>query len=153
MIDVDSDKRLAARHHCQLIDQTLYNAFGERQVATIYTPANDYEVILEDDPQFQRTYRRCHRLYVPATRAPQVPLICRRHGSLLGRPAHRQSPGPASRGHAMSFNLAPGVSLGQAVDSDQRRFSAELELPVTLQGGFQGTAQVFQIIARAQGRC
>ena len=68
-IDIDRDSRLAARHLASLIDETLYDAFGQRQVATMYTSTNQYKVILEVKPEFQNDPTALSRIYVPGPAA------------------------------------------------------------------------------------
>ncbi len=131
------------------IRRTLYSAFGQRQVATIYTPSNSYEVILELAPQFRDDVRSISSLYVPTSNNNLVPL------SEVATVSHRAA--PVSVDHQatlpsvlLSFNLAPGTSLGQAVQkiNDAER---DMHLPATLTTSFQGTAQVFTDSLKGQG--
>ena len=155
--DVASDQQSAAPHisitvdraaayrlglSASLIDQTLYDAFGQRQVATIYTATNQYKVILEVEPQFQDDPAALSKIYIPAPGGAQVPLSAVAHYTSKVEPltVSHQGVFPAV---TLSFNLAPNVSLGQAVDGIQR-LTARLGAPPTLQGSFQGTAQAFQ---------
>jgi hydrophobe/amphiphile efflux-1 (HAE1) family protein len=155
--DVASDQQIAAPHIAvqidrdaaarlgispQLIDDTLYDAFGSRQVATTYTSTNQYKVILEVQPQFQADPTALSKLYVVAAGGARVPLSTFAHfePKVESLSVNHQGQFPAV---TLSFNLAPGTSLGQAVDRiNQMR--GQLKAPVTLQGTFQGTAQAFQ---------
>ena len=124
------------------IDNTLYDAFGQRQVSTIYEAYNQHHVVLEADPALALEPASLNRLFVNSTNGQQVPL-----GSVAAfEPSHtslsvnHQSQFPAV---TISFNLATGVALGEATDI-VRKATEELRLPSTIHGSFQGTAQVFQ---------
>jgi hydrophobe/amphiphile efflux-1 (HAE1) family protein len=155
--DVASDQQSAAPHiaitvdrtaasrlglSAALIDQTLYDAFGQRQVATIYTATNQYKVILEVLPQFQKDPDALAKIYVAGPNGVQVPLSAVAHYASKVRPltVSHQGVFPAV---TLSFNLAPGAALGQAVDAI-RGAAARLGAPPTLNASFQGTAQAFQ---------
>ncbi len=123
------------------IEQTLYNAYGSRQISTIYTPTNEYMVILELKPEFQRNVSALSMLYVRAADGNLIPLSA--VADL------KPTVGPLSVNHTgqfpsvtLSFNLKPGVSLGQAVDAVNKL--ARANLPPTITTSFQGTAQAFQ---------
>jgi HAE1 family hydrophobic/amphiphilic exporter-1 len=152
VVDIDNDKASQYGITLDAIKNTLYSSFGERQVSTIYTPSNDYEVILEAAPEFQRDPEALQRVYVRptvgATTTP-VPLgaIATVHQSLAPLTVNHQGQLPSV---TISFNLAPGVSLGDAVQRIQQA-EREMNLPVTISTGFQGTAQVFQDSLRGQG--
>ncbi len=148
-VDVDREKSAVYGVSVDQVRQTLYDAFGSRQVATIYTPANDYEVILETKPEFQQSPNDLDRVYVKTTNGTVVPL------SAVTRFVH--TVGPLQVNHqgqqpsvTISFNLAPNFSLGQAVDAIQS-LEREERLPASITTGFQGTAQVFQDLLRGQG--
>jgi hydrophobe/amphiphile efflux-1 (HAE1) family protein len=155
--DVASDQQSAAPHiaivvdrvaasrlglSAALIDQTLNDAFGQRQVATIYTATNQYKVVLEVQPQFQQDPAALSKIYVAAPGGAQVPLsaIARYTSKVEPLTVSHQGVFPAV---TLSFNLAPNAALGQAVDAIQS-LAAELGAPPTLRGSFQGTAQAFQ---------
>jgi hydrophobe/amphiphile efflux-1 (HAE1) family protein len=155
--DVASDQQIAAPHvsitvdrdaasrlglSATLIDQTLYDAFGQRQVATIYTATNQYKVILEVAPQFRSDPDALSKIYVPAPSGAQVPLssVARFTSTVEPLSVSHQGQFPAI---TLSFNLAPGKSLGQAVDAIDA-LAAKLNAPPTLNSSFQGTAQAFQ---------
>jgi hydrophobe/amphiphile efflux-1 (HAE1) family protein len=128
----------------QLIDDTLYDAFGQRQVAQYFTQLNSYHVILEVTPELQGRVDSLERIYLrsPVTGQP-VPLSTFVKAdatpvSLLAVNHQGQFPSVT-----LSFNLRPGVALGQAVDAI-RQAETEMGRPVTLIASFQGTAQVFQ---------
>src|SRR5207237_7047599 len=128
----------------QLIDDTLYDAFGQRQVTQYFTQLNSYHVILEILPELQGNLDTLNKLYVksPAT-GDQVPLSTfATWTSVPVRPLSISHQGqfPAI---TISFNLAQGAALGQATDAVQKAM-AELGAPATLNSSFQGTAQAFQ---------
>jgi multidrug efflux pump subunit AcrB len=142
-IDVDRDAAYRLGLSASLIDQTLYDAFGQRQVATIYTATNQYKVVLEVQPQFQNdTTTALSKLYVSGPNGAQVPLSAVSHLASKVTPLSVSHQGvfPAV---TLSFNLAPGVALGQAVEA-LRATAERLHAPPTLNGSFQGTAQAFQ---------
>jgi hydrophobic/amphiphilic exporter-1 (mainly G- bacteria), HAE1 family len=128
----------------QLIDDTLYDAFGQRQVTQYFTQLNSYHVILEILPELQGSFDTLDKLYVKSpTTGDQVPLSA--FASWTSVPVR-----PLSISHqgqfpaiTISFNLAQNVALGQATDAIQRAM-AELGTPATLNSSFQGTAQAFQ---------
>ncbi|MEP9378109.1 efflux RND transporter permease subunit [Aquabacter sp. CN5-332] len=141
-IDLEKDKAAALGITEDQLRNALYTQFGTRQVATLYTPTNQYAVIVEAQPRFQQDAADLGRVYLRTSSGAVVPLetvadIRRTVGPL--QIAHQQQQ-PAV---TISFNLAPGVSLGQAVEAigvAQR----DANLPATVSTGFQGTAQVFQ---------
>src|SRR5262249_22514716 len=116
--------------------------FGQRQVATIYTATSQYKVILEVKPEFQDDPSALSKIYIPGPGGTQVPLSTFAHFTTKVEPlsVNHQGQFPAV---TLSFNLAPGFSLGQAVDKVQAMM-AQLRAPQTLDGSFQGTAQAFQ---------
>jgi hydrophobe/amphiphile efflux-1 (HAE1) family protein len=155
--DVASDQQIASPHvavevdrnaasrlglSLSLIDQTLYDAFGQRQISTIYTSAHQYKLILEVAPQFQNDISALSRIYVTSNSGSRVPLTAVAHLTSKVEPLtiNHQGQFPAV---TLSFNVAPGFSLGQAVERIQS-IERDLKTPITLQGSFQGTAQAFQ---------
>ncbi len=141
-ITVDRDQASRLGLTADQIDQTLYDAFGQRQVATIYTATNQYKVILEVAPQFRDDPSTLSEIYVSSPTGAQVPLSAFAHFTRTLQPlsVSHQGEFPAV---TLSFNLAPGKSLGQAVDAINR-LTESLDVPPTLTGSFQGTAQAFQ---------
>ncbi|MCP1830924.1 multidrug efflux pump subunit AcrB [Bradyrhizobium sp. USDA 4532] len=127
-----------------MIDDTLYDAFGQRQVTQYFTQLNSYHVILEILPELQGKLDTLNKLYIKSpTTGDEVPLsaFCK-WTTIPVRPlaiAH-QGQFPAT---TISFNLAQGVALGQATDAIQNAV-ADLGAPATLSSSFQGTAQAFQ---------
>ncbi len=124
------------------IDNTLYDAFGQRQVSTMYTPLNQYHVVMEVEPKFWQSPDGLKYTYVRSTTGQLVPLSAFSH--------YEPSTAPLAVNHqgqfpsvTISFNLAPGAALGTAVDAIQAA-EAELRLPGSIRGSFQGTAQAFQ---------
>src|SRR5262250_398181 len=141
-IDIDRDVAYRLGLSAALIDQTLYDAFGQRQVATIYTATNQYKVILEVQPQFQHDPNLLSAIYVSSPGGAQVPLSSFAHFTRKTEPLIISHQGifPAV---TLSFNLAPGVALGEAVEKIQAA-ADRLHVPGTLNTSFQGTAQAFQ---------
>ena len=148
-IDVDREKSAVYGLTVDQVRQELYNAFGVRQVATIYSPVNYYQVILETQPEFQVGPDDLARVYLKTTNGTTVPLsaVTRFERTVGPLQVNHQGQQPAV---TISFNLAPGFSLGQAVDAIQN-LEREERLPATITTGFQGTAQVFQDSLRGQG--
>jgi hydrophobe/amphiphile efflux-1 (HAE1) family protein len=142
VVDIDRDAAYRLGLSLSLIDQTLYDAFGQRQVATIYTSTSQYKVILEVQPEFQNDVAALSRIYVPGPNGAQVPLSAIAHLSTKVEPmtVNHQGQFPSV---TLSFNVAPGVSLGQAVEKIQA-LQDDLRIPQTLLGTFQGNAQAFQ---------
>jgi multidrug efflux pump subunit AcrB len=127
-----------------LIDDTLYDAFGQRQVAQYFTQLNSYHVVLEVPPGMQKTPADLGRIYLtsPIT-GQQVPLAVLVHESTEPQgflSVNHQGQFPSV---TLSFNLQPGVALGQAVEAIDKA-AAEMGLPGSMLATFQGTAQAFQ---------
>jgi len=145
-LQLQINRDTAARYGIQpqLIDDTLYDAFGQRQVTQYFTQLNSYHVILEILPEMQGNLDTLNKLYVksPAT-GDQVPLST--FATWTSVPVRSLSISHQGQFPAItiSFNLAQGVALGQATDSVQKAM-AELGAPATLNSSFQGTAQAFQ---------
>jgi HAE1 family hydrophobic/amphiphilic exporter-1/multidrug efflux pump len=146
MVSVTIDRDQAARFGLQpsVIDNTLYDAFGQRQVTQYFTQLNSYHVILEVTPALQGDPDSLKKLYIksPLT-GQQVPLSTfakfnTQQVTYLS--INHQGQFPAV---TLSFNLAPGVALGDAVDAINKE-AAGIRLPATITGTFQGTAQAFQ---------
>ncbi|MGZ5836828.1 MAG: efflux RND transporter permease subunit, partial [Xanthobacteraceae bacterium] len=148
-ITVDREKSAVYGLTVDQVRQELYKAFGARQVATIYSPVNYYQVILETQPEFQVGPDDLARVYLKTTNGTTVPLsaVTRFERTVGPLQVNHQGQQPAV---TISFNLAPGLSLGQAVDAIQN-LEREERLPATITTGFQGTAQVFQDSLRGQG--
>jgi multidrug efflux pump len=139
IIDRDTASRLGVS--TQAIDDTLYDAFGQRQISTIFTQLNLYRVILEVKPGFSTDAQSLASLYVRAASGTPIPL------SQLVRVEPGTAPLALShqgqfRAITLSFNTAPGVSLGQAVDAISQARS-ELDVPPGVHASFQGAAQAF----------
>ncbi len=147
-VDIDRDKASSLGVTAQAIENTLYYAYGDRQVSTIYAPNNTYEVIMEVEPKYQLSPAALSLLYVPSSTGELVPLKAVADIT--------QSVGPLSINHTgqipsvtLSFNLAPGVPLGNAVDKVEAL--ARKTLPATITTSFQGTAQAFQSSVKGLG--
>jgi multidrug efflux pump len=139
-IDRDTASRLGILP--QTIDDTLYDAFGQRQVSTIFTQLNQYHVILEVDPTFQQNPDALKQIYVHSSNGTQVPLSAFCQFSTESTPiaVNHQGQFPVV---TLSFNLAEGVSLGQAVNAIKIA-QQDIGLPASIHAGFEGTAQAFQ---------
>jgi HAE1 family hydrophobic/amphiphilic exporter-1 len=148
-IQIDREKAAVYGATIDQVRQELYDAFGVRQVATIYTPVNYYQVILETAPEFQVGPDDLARVYLKTTNGTTVPLsaVTRFERTVGPLQVNHQGQQPAV---TISFNLGPGMSLGQAVDAIQN-LERDERLPATITTGFQGTAQVFQDSLRGQG--
>jgi multidrug efflux pump subunit AcrB len=140
VIDRDAAARLGVSPDA--IDNTLYDAFGQRQVATIYEQYNQHHIILEVTPEYELDPASLSKIYVASNAGPQVPLasVAKFTTSNTSLSVNHQSQFPAV---TISFNLATGVSLGKAAELIQSA-AQELRMPSSVQGSFQGTAQVFQ---------
>ena len=141
---VTYDRDTAARFSIspQLIDNTLYDAFGQRQVSTMYKTLNQYHVIMEAAPQYWQDPSFLSKIYVKSPHGQVVPLSAIAHYSSSTAPltvAH-QGLSPAV---TLSFNLAPGIALGDAVDAIEEA-AAKVGLPPTIHTTFAGTAQAYQ---------
>ncbi|MGA7992358.1 MAG: efflux RND transporter permease subunit [Thermoanaerobaculia bacterium] len=140
-VTIDRDKASALGLTASQVEDALNNAYGTRQVSTIYTSTNEYQVILEFLEQYQTNPAALSLLYVRNTAGTLVPL------SSVAR--FEESAGPLAVNHlgqvpssTLSFNVKPGVALGDATSRVRR--AADAILPLTIPATFQGTAQVFQ---------
>ena len=140
VIDRDAAARLGVSP--TIIDNTLYDAFGQRQVSTLYKRYNQHHVILEAESGFLLSPSSLNQLYVKSSTGKQIPLSAVAHfqSTNANLSVNHQGQFPAV---TISFNMAPGVSLGQATEIIQQA-AQELRMPATVLGSFQGTAQVFQ---------
>ena len=148
-VDIDRDKARTMGISASDIENTLYNAFGQRQISTIYTASNEYYVIMEVLPQYQRDPVALSKLYVRSSN-PQPGVAGSTLVPLSAVTRLRQDVAPVSVAHygqlpavTISFNLAPGVSIGQAVDEIEETMR-QMNVPSTVTTTFQGTAQAFQ---------
>jgi hydrophobe/amphiphile efflux-1 (HAE1) family protein len=141
-IEIDRDAASRMGISPSLIDETLYDAFGQRQVANLYTSTSQYKLILEVQPEFQDDPTALSKIFVIGPGGAQIPLSAFTHfvPKVEALSINHQGQFPAV---TLSFNLAPGWALGQAVDKIQAMM-AQLRVPGTLDGSFQGTAQAFQ---------
>ncbi len=142
-VSLDIDRGTASRLGItpQVIDDTLYDAYGQRQISTMFTELNQYRVILTVKPQFQQHPDGLKSIYLRGTNNGQVPLsaitrVTETTGPLI---VNRLGQFPAV---TLSFNLAPGTALGEAVPVVEEA-ARRLGLPASIQGSFQGTAQAF----------
>jgi multidrug efflux pump len=137
------DRRTAMRVGIttQSIDNALYDAFGQRQVSTLFTQLNQYHVILEVQPQFRQNPRNLQTIYIQSTTGRAVPFSAFTAASNSSMPILISHIGqfPAT---TVSFNLAPHAALGEAVNAI-RKVEKQMPAPVAMQTSFQGTAQAF----------
>ena len=126
----------------QLIDDTLYDAFGQRQVSIMYTPLNQYHVVMEVAPLFWQDPSTLHDIYVRSPTGAQVPLsaVARYEPASTLLSVNHQGQFP---GVTLSFNMAPGVSLSEVVQAIEKSMR-DIGLPGDIRGSFQGTAKAFQ---------
>ena len=150
-ITLDIDRVTAGRLgvDVQAIDNTLYDAFGQRQVATLYSPVNQYHVVMQVIPKYQLTPDALRHLYVRSSttnRLIPLSLVATVHQGLSPITINHQGLFTAV---TLSFNLAPGVALGDAVNAIH---DAEIKsgMPETVTGSFQGTAQAFQASLKSE---
>jgi multidrug efflux pump len=139
-IDRDTASRLGVTP--QAIDNALYDAFGQRQVSTIYQELNQYHVVMEVDPRYQQSPAALETTYVTSSNGTMIPLSTVAHfgPDNTALAVNHQGQFPSS---TISFNLAPGVSLGQATQVIEQAKN-EIQFPATIHGSFQGTAAAFQ---------
>jgi HAE1 family hydrophobic/amphiphilic exporter-1 len=149
LVNIDEDRALSLGVDADKVRDTLYSAYGTRHVADIFRPFNSYSVLLEVDPKYQEATEHLQHLYVRGTSGQLVPM-----GSFISA---GPSVGPLTINHqgqvpsvTISFNLAPGISLGQAVDRIGE-IERQAGLPATVATGFQGNAQEFQKSLAGQG--
>ncbi|MGI8744985.1 MAG: efflux RND transporter permease subunit [Bryobacteraceae bacterium] len=141
MVNIDREKAQALGVTPDQVENALYDSYGNRQISIIYAPSNEYYVIMEVLPQDQRNPIELSKLYISASGGKVVPLDA---VATLTRTV-----GPLTVTHTgqlpsatISFNLKPGYSLGQAVNSIEQAVR-ELRVPITITGSFQGSAQAF----------
>ncbi|HEV2689730.1 MAG TPA: efflux RND transporter permease subunit, partial [Bryobacteraceae bacterium] len=145
-LDIDRDKAQALGVTAEQIENALYDAYGNREISTIYTPSNEYFVIMETLPKDQRDPAALSKLYLSSSAGTGAGrLIPLDEVARLTRTV-----GPLSVNHTgqlpsvtVSFNLRPGMSLSQAVRGIDQSLT-ELRLPITITGSYQGSAQAFQ---------
>jgi multidrug efflux pump len=126
----------------QAIDNTLYDAFGQRQVSTMFTALNQYHVVMEVDPQFWQSPEGLSDIYLRSTNSGQIPLsaITRYQATTAPITVSHQGQFPAV---TISFNLAPGMALSQAVKTIEQ-MQQQMGMPTSIHGSFAGTLQAFQ---------
>jgi multidrug efflux pump len=140
VIDRDTAGRLGVE--AEDIDNALYDAFGQRQVSTMYRPLNQYHVVMEVALEFQQTTEALQNIYLRSTSGTPIPLAAFTHfePSNMSLAVNHQSQFPAV---TISFNLAPGASLGQATQAIEK-VQQSIAFPATIQASFQGTAAAFK---------
>jgi HAE1 family hydrophobic/amphiphilic exporter-1 len=142
MVNIDRDRAVALGVTPAVVQNALFSAFSDREVSVIYAPADEYQVILEVDPRYQRSPQALSKLYVRSSGGSLVPL------DAVTRISRRT--GPLNINHfgqlpavTISFNLLPGMSLGQAATAVDGAVS-DLRMPATISTAFQGTVKEFQ---------
>jgi multidrug efflux pump len=142
MVQVDRDTAARFAISAQLVDNILYDAFGQRQVSTMYAKLNQYHVVMEAAPEFWQNPHFLDHMYLKSPAGEEVPL------SAVAR--HAPETAPLAVNHqglfpsvTISFNLRPGVPLGEAVDAIQNT-AGRVNLPATISTGFAGTAHAYQ---------
>jgi HAE1 family hydrophobic/amphiphilic exporter-1 len=140
-VEIDRDKAHALGVSAQAIEEALYTAYGSRQISTIYAPNNEYWVIMEVEPQYQRDPSTLSLLYVRSTGGELIPLdtVVKLTPSLGPLQINHSGQLPSA---TISFDLAPGASLGKALQ-EVRRLAANT-LPDTITASYEGTAQAFE---------
>ena len=140
VIDRDTASRMGITP--QTLDNALYDAFGQRQVSTMYRPLNQYHVVMEVAQQFQQTPEALQNIYLRSTTGSAIPLAAFTHFEPSNTPlaVNHQGQVPSA---TISFNLAPGVSLGQATDAIEKA-ERTIGFPPSITASFQGTAAAFQ---------
>ncbi|MBV9669698.1 MAG: efflux RND transporter permease subunit, partial [Acidobacteriales bacterium] len=144
------DRTTAARLgvNPQAIDTTLYSAFGQRQVSTMYTGINQYHVVLEVLPEFQENPASLNSIYVRSNTGTAIPIstFTQLRTVLTSLTVNHQGQFPST---TLSFALAPGVALSEAVDAVQRA-EDEIGMPANVHGAFAGTAKAFQASLKSE---
>jgi len=127
----------------QAIDDALYDSFGQRQITTLFTQLNQYHLILETMPEFQTDPQKLQDVYVHSASGSTIPLSAFAHFESGSAPLtiNHQGQFPSV---TISFNLAPGVALGDATEVIEQA-QQELKMPLSIQAAFQGTAQSFKV--------
>ena len=140
VIDRDTASRLGIT--AAAIDQVLYDAFGQREVSTMYTGLNQYYVVMEVDPKYQLSPDALNGIYVKSSTGAMVPLstFAKYDSERTSLAVNHQGQYPAV---TLTFNLAPNVALGDAVTALEK-VQAEMNMPSAIHATFQGTAQAFQ---------
>jgi multidrug efflux pump subunit AcrB len=141
---LEYDRDTAARFGItsQLLDNTLYDAFGQRPVSVMYKSLNQYQVIMEAAPQYGQSPAGLRDIYVLSSSGNEVPLSAVTRYSTTTAPLSISHQGQFAA-VTLSFNLAPGKALGDAVDAINQA-EQKVNLPSTVRGSFQGTAEVYQ---------
>src|SRR6202030_3571685 len=148
-VEIDRNKASSLGVSAQEIEATLYDAYGQRQVSTIFAPTNQYWVVMELQPRYQTDPSVLSLLYVRSATGALVPL-----NSVA---TLKPTVGPLAINHlgqlpavTLSFDLRPGVAIGDAIKEIDKA-TAEMRLPATVTGVYQGTAQAFQSSLQGMG--
>ena len=138
------DRDMASRFgiSAELLDNTLYDAFGQRQVSTMFTSLNQYHVVMEVSPEYGLSPEALRNIYITSSAGQQVPLSTLAHYASTTAPLTINHQGPFSC-VTLSFNLAPGAALGDAVNAINNA-KQKIGFPEAVRGAFAGTAQVYQ---------
>jgi multidrug efflux pump len=138
------DRDMASRFgiSASLLDNTLYDAFGQRQVSTMYKSLNQYHVVMEASPEYGLNPEALRNIYITSAAGQQVPLSALAHYASTTAPLTINHQGPFAC-VTLSFNLAPGAALGDAVNAINDA-KEKIGFPESVRGAFAGTAQVYQ---------
>ncbi len=150
VVTIDRDKASQLGISVDQVRDAFFSAYGVRQVSTIYQPANDYRVILEVNPIFQRDPTDLSRLYLKSGSRAGGAAQRHRRGELRGRSRHHRPSRTAPVGHHLLQSRRQGALAG-AGDGSIYRTEQQVAMPQSVTTGFQGTAQVFQDSLRGQG--
>jgi multidrug efflux pump len=142
MLEYDRDTAARFGISSQLLDNTLYDAFGQRPVSVMYTALNQYQVIMEAAPQYWQNPQGLRDIYVLSSNGTEVPLSAVTHYSTTTAPLTINHQGQFAA-VTLSFNLAPGKALGDAVNAINEA-KQQINMPDTIRGQFAGTAQAYQ---------
>jgi HAE1 family hydrophobic/amphiphilic exporter-1 len=142
MLHIDRDRAQSLGVSPEAIQDALQSSYGDRQVSLIYQPANEYQVILEVEPQYQRSPDALHSLYVHSSGGQLIPLdsLVKMERTVAPLSVNHYGQLPAT---TISFNLKPGYSLGQATN-DVREAFRKIRMPNTINSTFQGTVKEFE---------
>ncbi|HWV41451.1 efflux RND transporter permease subunit [Pseudorhodoplanes sp.] len=149
LVDIDREKAAVYGITVDQIRQELFNAFGSRQIATIYTPSNDYQIILETLPKFQEDPAYLSKLRIKTASGQTIPIesVAKLVPTVGPLQVNHQGQQPSV---TISYNVAPGYSIGQANEAI-KRVESEANLPATIVSSWQGATQVFEDVKKGQG--
>jgi HAE1 family hydrophobic/amphiphilic exporter-1 len=149
LVDIDREKAAVYGITVDQIRQELFNAFGSRQISTIYTPSNDYQVIMETLPKFQEDPAYLSKLRIKTSSGQTIPIesVAKLEPTVGPLQVNHQGQQPSV---TISYNVAPGFSIGQANEAI-KRVERDANLPPTVVSSWQGATQVFEEVRQGQG--